>query len=160
MIPSSTWPKGGEPLWRVLMEAPDEFSAESFAQVLETLGGALSAFETSPQGPGKVESFVQGKPDLAEVEGGLALVALQFGLEQPAITLEQLPDTDWVRENQESFPPLKIGRYFVYGSHIAEAPPAGTIGLEIDAASAFGTGEHATTAGCLLALGRPPTSRN
>ena len=154
MIPASTWPKGGAPLWRVLMEAPDELSAEGFAQALEALGGAISAFETTPQGPWKVESFVQGKPDLALVEGGLALVALQFGLTQPAITLEQMPDVDWVRENQESFPPLRIGRYFVYGSHIAEAPPVGSIGLEIDAASAFGTGEHATTAGCLLALSR------
>ncbi|GGF17267.1 ribosomal protein L11 methyltransferase [Aliidongia dinghuensis] len=154
MIPTSTWPKGGAPLWRVALEAPDEFSAEGFAQVLEALGGAISAFETEPQGPWKVETFVQGKPDLAVVEGGLALVALQFGVVQPAVTLEQLPDVDWVRQNQESFPPLHIGRYFVYGSHIVEPPPAGTIGLEIDAASAFGTGEHATTAGCLLALDR------
>jgi ribosomal protein L11 methyltransferase len=154
MIPTSTWPKGGAPLWRVFLQAPDEFSAEGFAEALEALGGAISAFETEPQGPWKVETIVQGKPELSTVEGQLSLVALQFGMEPPAVQLEQLPDVDWVRQNQESFPPLRIGRYFVYGSHIAEPPPVGTIGLEIDAASAFGTGEHATTAGCLLALTR------
>ena len=44
MIPSSTWPKGGDPLWRVLMEAPDEFSAESFAMCLAVFHLSARAF--------------------------------------------------------------------------------------------------------------------
>jgi ribosomal protein L11 methyltransferase len=47
---------------------------------------------------------------------------------------------------------LRIGRFFIHGSHIEEAPPPGTIPLCIDAATAFGSGEHETTKGCLMAL--------
>jgi len=47
---------------------------------------------------------------------------------------------------------LRAGRYFIHGSHYRARPPAGTIALCIDAATAFGSGEHATTRGCLLAL--------
>jgi ribosomal protein L11 methyltransferase len=65
-----------------------------------------------------------------------------------------MPDIDWLKRNQESFPPMRIGRYFIHGSHIETPVPAGSIGLLIDAATAFGTGEHATTHGCLLALDR------
>ena len=63
--------------------------------------------------------------------------------------VERLPPRDWVRENQESFPPRRVGRYFIYGSHHRGGIPTGSVGLLIDAATAFGTGEHATTAGCL-----------
>ncbi|MDG1288043.1 MAG: 50S ribosomal protein L11 methyltransferase [Rickettsiales bacterium] len=65
-------------------------------------------------------------------------------------TLENLEMQDWVTENQKDFPPLEIGRFYIHGSHLA--PKAGAISLEIDAGRAFGTGEHATTAGCILAM--------
>jgi ribosomal protein L11 methyltransferase len=50
--------------------------------------------------------------------------------------------------------PLAVGRYFVYGSHYAGAVPAGAHAITLDAGIAFGSGEHATTRGCLLALDR------
>src|SRR5262249_36931391 len=65
---------------------------------------------------------------------------------------EKLPRQDWVGINQASFPPLSVGRFFIHGSHFAGRAPAGKIGLEIDAATAFGTGEHATTRGCLTVI--------
>ena len=153
MIPASTR-ASGEPLWRLAVEAPDERLADAFAAVLDQAGGAITAFETVPKGPWLVQGFVQGKPDRASLEAGLALAALAFDAAEPDLALEQLPDTDWVRENQESFPPMRIGRYFIHGSHITAPVPSGAIGLLIDAATAFGTGEHATTHGCLMALDR------
>jgi ribosomal protein L11 methyltransferase len=66
--------------------------------------------------------------------------------------VERVPIRDWVGENQASFPALAVGRYVVHGSHHRDVVPAGRIGLLIDAATAFGTGEHATTRGCLMAL--------
>jgi ribosomal protein L11 methyltransferase len=141
-------------IWRLAVEAPGETVADAYVMALETTGAVITAFETAPRGPWLVQGFVEGKPDRASVEAALALAALGFGAEEPALALEPLPDIDWLRENQESFPPLHVGRYFVYGSHIAGRVPAGSIGLRIDAATAFGTGEHATTAGCLLVLDR------
>ncbi len=151
MIPASTR-ASGEPLWKMAVEAPDEQLADAFAAVLDSTGAAITAFEVEPKGKWLVQGFVQGKPDRAPLEGGLALAALAYGVAEPELVLEQLPDTDWVRENQESFPPMRIGRYWIHGSHVADAVPGGAIGLLIDAATAFGTGEHATTHGCLKAL--------
>lgn len=64
--------------------------------------------------------------------------------------LEPLEMHDWVTENQKDFPPLEIGKFYIHGSHLP--PKADAVSLEIDAGRAFGTGEHATTAGCLLAM--------
>ena len=64
--------------------------------------------------------------------------------------LAPLEMRDWVTENQKDFPPLEIGSFYIHGSHLP--PKSGVISLEIDAGRAFGTGEHATTAGCILAM--------
>jgi ribosomal protein L11 methyltransferase len=141
-------------LWRLAVTLPDEAAADTVSALLEEVADAITAFETAPKGPWLVQGFVEGKPDRARIEAGLALAALSLGIDEPALDLEQLDDIDWLRRNQESFPPMRIGRYFVHGSHIQGAPPAGSVPLRIDAATAFGTGEHATTHGCLLALDR------
>jgi len=57
-----------------------------------------------------------------------------------------------VAENQCSFPPLAIGRFFVRGSHVTLPSPPGSWPIRLDAGIAFGSGEHATTRGCLLAI--------
>lgn len=67
------------------------------------------------------------------------------------IDLEQ---RDWLRENQESFPPLEIGQFYIYGSHIKEPTPGQLHPLRIDAATAFGSGNHGSTRGCLLTLSK------
>lgn len=64
----------------------------------------------------------------------------------------KLADIDWVTQVQKDFPPFALGRFYVYGSHAKESLPPNHFPLLIDAVAAFGTGEHDTTAGCLLAL--------
>ena len=68
------------------------------------------------------------------------------------VRVTPLGEIDWVAQVQKDFPPFRMGPFYVYGSHAREALPRNHFPLLIDAASAFGTGEHATTAGCLLAL--------
>jgi len=63
-----------------------------------------------------------------------------------------LPDTDWVAKVQADMPALRAGRFWIHGSHINEPPPAGSIAVRVDGTSAFGTGHHGSTQGCLLAL--------
>ncbi|MFM9890802.1 MAG: 50S ribosomal protein L11 methyltransferase [Rickettsiales bacterium] len=63
-----------------------------------------------------------------------------------------LEPIDWVEKVQKDFPPFRLGRFFVHGSHARHEVPRNTVPLLIDAVAAFGTGEHATTAGCLEAL--------
>src|SRR3954468_683070 len=69
-----------------------------------------------------------------------------------AIMVESLPDQDWIRLSQEGLPPVRAGRFFVYGAHDAGQVPHGVIAMKIEAGMAFGTGHHETTALCLGVL--------
>jgi ribosomal protein L11 methyltransferase len=63
-----------------------------------------------------------------------------------------VPERDWVRQSLDGLAPVSAGRFFLHGSHDRDRRRSGGIALEIDAGTAFGTGHHGTTAGCLLAL--------
>ena len=69
-----------------------------------------------------------------------------------AITVEPLPDQDWIRLSQQGLPPVRAGRFFVYGAHDAGQVPHGVIPIRIEAGLAFGTGHHETTALCLSVM--------
>ena len=72
-----------------------------------------------------------------------------FGLE---IKREVMPDIDWVAHSLEGLTPVRVGRVVVHGSHDRHVVRIGDIGIEIEAAQAFGTGHHGTTAGCIAML--------
>ena len=65
--------------------------------------------------------------------------------------VEQLGEADWVTMSQAGLQPIRAGRFYVHTPMYRNVPP-GTIPFDIDASLAFGTGQHATTAGCLEAL--------
>ena len=58
------------------------------------------------------------------------------------------------RESLAGLKPVAAGRFTVHGAHHRAGIPRNRIGIEIEAALAFGTGHHGTTRGCLLALDR------
>ena len=82
----------------------------------------------------------------AEAHEAQQLLQLSSGI------ISTLPDTDWVRHSLEGLAPVVAGRFFLHGSHDRKRRLHGGVPLEIDAGTAFGTGHHGTTAGCLLAL--------
>jgi ribosomal protein L11 methyltransferase len=69
-----------------------------------------------------------------------------------AAVIAEVQDRDWVKLSLEGLAPVAAGRFFLYGSHDRHLKRAGGVSLEIDAGTAFGTGHHGTTAGCLEAL--------
>ena len=71
-----------------------------------------------------------------------------------AARIAPMPQQDWVRQSLEGLAPVIAGRFFLHGSHDRHRRRAGGISLEIDAGTAFGTGHHGTTEGCLMALDR------
>lgn len=81
-------------------------------------------------------------------EDARTLDELKHGLIAP------MPQQDWVRQSLEGLAPVIAGRFFLHGSHDRDRRRPGGIALEIDAGTAFGTGHHGTTEGCLLALDR------
>ncbi len=138
--------------WRVALTAPDAAAADAAAAALDATLGTASAFMADERA-WLVEGWSATHPDRAVLETVLALAWSDRAGAPPELAIERVAARDWVAENQASFPPLLVGRYFIHGSHAGKTVPAGRIGLLIDAATAFGTGEHATTRGCLVALG-------
>lgn len=63
-------------------------------------------------------------------------------------------DANWVAMSEEIRHPVEAGRFFVHGSHDRHRRPPSGVAIEVDAAMAFGTGHHATTWCCLVALDR------
>lgn len=71
-----------------------------------------------------------------------------------ALTIEEVPETDWVRATQAQFDPIPIGGplWIVPTWHTPPEPDA--INLVLDPGLAFGTGSHPTTRMCLQWLVR------
>lgn len=131
-----------------------ETSVQPFADALDDLSVAIAAFEIVPGGDWRLEAYAIEEPESATVAERLTLAAVAYGLPQPKFEIEALPQTDWLAENRRSFPAQTIGRFFIHGSHFEGPPPSGAIPLLLDAATAFGSGEHETTRGCLIAIDR------
>lgn len=141
--------------WKISFPATLEL-ASAWEEVLATLCPATTCFEVIPDsGDWRVEGYSDTAVFEADVQARLSVAAAGLGVDVPPVVIEKLAATDWVAENQKNFPPLTIGeRFFIYGSHYKGTVPAGRIGFKIDAATAFGTGEHPTTQGCLILLER------
>ncbi len=120
--------------------------AEAFADDV-----AVSLTETTP-GTWRVTLYFQravdeaSLRDLAAIAGGATAAA--------ALRFETIAAKDWVAESLVGLKPVAAGRFTVHGAHDRSVVPANRIGIEIEAALAFGTGHHGTTRGCLLALDR------
>ncbi len=140
---------------RINAEVEGADAALAVAAALDGMAGAVSAFEIDEDAAlWRVEAYPGGPVLDPELEVRLALAAAGSGGWLIRIVEERLPERDWLAENRRAFPPLRIGCFFVHGSHWKGSLPAGATGIEIDAATAFGTGEHPSTRGCLVALDR------
>lgn len=80
--------------------------------------------------------------------------ALIKTVKESDLTCVDVPDINWLEESYRQFPPFKVGPFFIFGSHYDGKTPKDFIPLQIDAATAFGSGEHGTTRGCLEALAK------
>jgi ribosomal protein L11 methyltransferase len=123
--------------------------ASYLAETLEPHDCACGAFE-GEDGRWQVAAHFGRAPD----EAGLrALVAVAAGDQAAAaLTIEPVAETDWVAQSLGGLTPVRAGRFVVHGAHNRASVRAHELGIEIEAALAFGTGHHGTTRGCLLAL--------
>jgi ribosomal protein L11 methyltransferase len=120
-------------------------AAEAAAEALEAMGLAVAL---KPAGRfSRIRGYGAGEADA---------VALAAALGMPTATVEAMPEIDWAARLQQDFPPIRVGRFFVHGSHFQGTAPRGAIVLRIDAGAAFGTGGHESTRACLGALSRLP----
>ena len=110
---------------------------------------AISAFE-GPSGRWDVTVHFADAPDQASIRDLVGLAAGDVVAQN--ISFDTVEARDWVRTTLEDLVPVPAGRFMVHGQHDRARIPPNKLGIEIEAALAFGTGHHGTTRGCLLLL--------
>jgi ribosomal protein L11 methyltransferase len=126
---------------------------QAVEDVLGDLAVALSSYELNEAAlEWCVEAITDSEPQREELDARLSLMSGLMGIPTPVYSIAPLEHRDWIHAVERSFPPLNVGRFYVHGSHVTDAVPQGKIALHINAGAAFGSGEHATTSGCLMAL--------
>ncbi|MGP0091752.1 MAG: 50S ribosomal protein L11 methyltransferase [Xanthobacteraceae bacterium] len=148
---SRTWP-GGSVVAR--LQIADEAAArrliDQLCECWEPEELACSAHEAP--GGWSVDVHFKAVPNETAVRALVALVAGEIVAR--ALVFERIGAKDWVRESLEGLRPVAAGRFVVHGGHDRARVAQNRVGIEIEAALAFGTGHHGTTRGCLLALDR------
>lgn len=146
--------RSGSLFFCLLARIEGERAAAAFASFLEERAAAVSTFEIAGTRLWQVERIAKTARLTPLVEASLALLVAANGGCLVEISEKKLEERDWLAENRLAFPPLRIGRFFIYGTFYEGRIPRGAIPIAIDAATAFGTGEHASTRGCLMVLDR------
>ena len=128
-------------------------SSENKANIIAS---SLERMIPSPLGVGILEieddegwwelaAFFSKKPNSLEIKILEVVHEIEF-------VISKIANKDWISHVQRDLKPVRAGRFLVYGNHYRDTVPLNLSGLRIEAAMAFGTGHHATTVGCLLAL--------
>jgi ribosomal protein L11 methyltransferase len=122
---------------------------DALTDVFDEGATAVAAFER-PDGCWGVTADFADPPDQALVRllvKNAAGEAIAAGL-----SFDTLEAKDWVKASLENLVPVPAGRFVVHGQHDRTRIAPNKLGIEIEAALAFGTGHHGTTRGCLLLL--------
>jgi ribosomal protein L11 methyltransferase len=131
----------------------DEPSARKLVDVLSEIlfedEAAVAAFER-PDGRWGISVHFAEAPDQARLR---ELIAREAGEAiARTIVFDTVATKDWVKASLAELVPVPAGRFVVHGQHDRARVPQNKLGIEIEAALAFGTGHHGTTRGCLLLL--------
>ncbi|WP_441276758.1 50S ribosomal protein L11 methyltransferase [Tardiphaga sp. 172_B4_N1_3] len=138
---------------RATFAVGDEFSAKRIVDLLtesfEEGQAAIAAFE-SPEGRWDVTVHFADPPDEASIRDLVSLAS--DDTVAASIVFDSIEAKDWVKESLEGLVPVRAGRFIVHGQHDRDKVRPNQLGIEIEAALAFGTGHHGTTRGCLVYL--------
>lgn len=147
-----------QPLFRIAVTVP-RTGIEAAEAAIE--GHCVSVFSHPVDGDAddetidwEVGGLATGFPDTRRIEAALAEMFGPLGLAAPKLASAPVPERDWLASSLASFTPVHVGPFYVHGSHVPPPYPPGAYWIEVDAATAFGSGEHGSTSGCLEALGR------
>ena len=121
--------------------------AEKLSDLFENFSQSVSWCETQDESIWKVLGYTSLEVNLKEWELFLYLNGFDVSLQS-----ETVEDQDWLALVYENLPAREVGPFWIYGSHIKDTAPSQLYPVHVDAATAFGSGEHETTQGCLRAL--------
>jgi len=123
--------------------------ATYFSECLDPEDTACAAFE-GDDGRWQLAIHFREAPNDAALRS--LMEAAQDSAAAEALNIEPVAPADWVAQSLSGLKPVRAGRFIVHGAHDRARLQPNDIGIEIEAALAFGTGHHGTTRGCLLAL--------
>jgi ribosomal protein L11 methyltransferase len=152
-MPPAAVGSGSAANWKLMLVVPAD-AVELFSAALEPFVLSVASFAVTPAGPWTVEAYADAPPDRGAVEAAVMIAAAAVGIAAPPVQVEAMKVKDWLTANRQSFQPIRAGRFFVHPSHYRAAIPAGAVPVLIDAATAFGSGTHGSTFGCLIAIDR------
>lgn len=139
------------PVWRIDFEVPAGVEM-SFSDFLDDRADSVVMFHDEAAKVWRFSCIFEDRPDVREFISDLSVISAACRVTPPQAIATEVPGTDWVTENLQSFPPIHAGRFYVHGSHWHEPIPHAAVALRVDAGAAFGSGEHATTRVCLRAI--------
>ena len=141
------------PLETLWIEGLAEEAAPPFEAALQQVCATVALFRDEATDTWRIEGVREQAEGDARLEGALALAALVAGIEPPALQAAPVEAEGWLARTLHGFPEQPIGRRFlVRPTHLPDPRVPGRIVLRLDAGLAFGSGEHGSTRGCLLAL--------
>ncbi len=142
--------------WKVSIISPLHFLPALEESIYGASGNyipSITAFEIKDDLDNRlVEIYYDHEPDTDKLAEAISNMASIFNIGSPHLKLEQLDDINWVAQSQKILEPIDAGRFFLYGGHDFTSIPADKISIQMEAGQAFGTGNHETTKGCLLAI--------
>lgn len=130
-------------------EATARRAANLFAETFDPEEAVAAAFESGDAWA--IEVHFAREPDRSRA---LELLRVVAGDAADRALFETVMKKDWVAASLEGLRPVRVGRFVVHGAHDRAKVLPNRIGIEIEAALAFGTGHHGTTQGCLAAIER------
>ena len=143
--------------WKVTLPCT-KAEAERLAEDISPFAGmdsppVLMTSEPDPARPDewRLDAYFEMAPTRSDVD---LLHSLAPSSAATDALIEKLAHEDWVTLSQQGLEPIQAGRFYVHTPAHRGTAPAGAVAFEIDAGRAFGTGQHETTTGCLLALDR------
>nr|WP_294520488.1 50S ribosomal protein L11 methyltransferase [uncultured Rhodopila sp.] len=139
------------PLETVSVDVPED-ALEAFESAFLTACSTVGFFLDEDTGIWRVEGVKPIGVDEGELAAGLALASAVTGV-TPVLNRVATEAGGWLARTCEAFPETLIGRRFaVRGTHVDGSAAPNRITLTLDAGLAFGSGEHESTRGCLVAL--------
>jgi ribosomal protein L11 methyltransferase len=146
-------PRHATALETVSVTVPPE-ALEAYEAALSQACGTIGFFHDEDAGLWTVEGVKDQGANESELASGLALAAAVSG-HAAAVRRSQTPADGWLARTYAAFPEQRVGRRFaVRGTHLSGPTTSGRLTIVLDAAVAFGSGEHGSTRGCLRALER------
>lgn len=149
-----------EPLETLWIDHLAEVAVPPFEAAFQTVCRSVALFRDEPSDTWRVEGVRPQGAGEEELQGALAIAALVAGIEPPAVQSAPVEAEGWLARTLQSFPELPIGdRFLIRPTHLPPTRRYDRIVLTLDAGIAFGSGEHNSTRGCLIAFERVARGR-